>query len=784
MNYLKSNLKINFKSTFIRLLSSYIILTSIILFISTITLYNGYKRQIIKNSTNSSERILNQANYYIDYTLNWAKLFTYQLYLSQDVSALMYSQQDKPNAIGENSGVTSLSFLPPSIQSVYIYNNNNGKIYSSISSPVEINNFYDHEILNYLKNSSETFTTKLVPRKIDTVLKNNLKYNKNVLTIALCNSKNPKNSLPDGAIVVNLDSAEIQKYFRTISEDGSDLFAIDENGNVVMHSNSNMFLKNISENSYIQNIFKSKDSKGSFLSTIDGTPCVVTYSSSSRLGLKFISITPYKTLLESINGMTRLLVIMFIMLFIIGIIFSYIVSKKIYSPIDKIVKQVKSKSPIAIDSEDALESNELDLLSLAIDNMLNERTTLKNLTNEDASFIRKRLLEALLLNDVVTIKDIKTKLDELDIKISDEGNLVIAFKIDKIKDFYSRYDHDDRNLIRFGICNICHEIASKYFYNECIFINNTHMALILNISDENSTEHLGLIFKFIKEIQELVSLYYKISLSAGIGCYVHDINQLSISYKVSINCLNYTLKFGTNSILYYKEINSHINNDYHYDEAMETLLFNSIKLGNINNIENQLDKILDTISTYSYSNMLLSISHLALHSKKLVDSLHFVNNEPSNMSLKSFLNNLDKLETLDEVKSWFMSFYTNFVNQLNERKSNKSDTIVSTTLKYIEENYSNPCLSAESIADYVDISPNYLRTIFKNAVNKSLSNYISEFRFNKAKVLLETTDLTVSDISTTVGFSNSNYFYTAFKKNYGISPNQYRTNYKNNSTAS
>jgi len=784
MNYLKNNLKINFKSTFIRLLSSYIILTSIILFISTIILYNGYKSQIVKNSTNSSEKILTQANYYIDYSLNWAKLFTYQLYLSEDVSILMYGQQDKLGTVDEGSKVMYLNSLPPSIQSVYVYNNNNGKIYSSISNPIDIKDFYDREILSYLKESSETFTSKLIPRKINVVLKNNLKYDKNVLTIALCNSKNPKNSLPDGAIIVNLDAIEIEKYFKTISENGCDLFAIDENGNVVMHSNSNMFLKNISKNGYIQNIFKSKNSKGNFLSTIDGTPCVVTYCSSNRLGLKFISITPYKTLLESINGMTRLLVMMFILLFIIGLIFSYIVSKKIYSPIDKIVKQVKSKSPIAIDSENALESNELDLLSLAIDNILNERATLKNLTNEDASFIRKRLLEGLLLNDVVTIKNIKTKLNELDIKVSDEGNLVIVFKVDRVKDFYSKYDHDGRNLLRFGICNICHEIASKYSDNECIFINSTHMALILNILDKNSTEHLDLIFKYIKEIQELVLLYYRISLSAGIGCYIRDIYQLSISYKVAMNCLNYTLKFGTNSILYYREINRHINNDYYYDEAMETLLFNSIKLGNVNNIENQLDKILATISTYSYSNMLLSISHLALHSKKLVDSLHFINNEPSNMSLKGFLKNLDKLETLDEVKSWFMTFYANFINQLNEKKSNKSDTIITTTLKYIEENYSNPCLSAESIADYVDISPNYLRTIFKNTVNKSLSNYISEFRFNKAKALLETTDLTVSDISTVVGFSNSNYFYTAFKKNFGISPNQYRNNYKDNSTAS
>ncbi|MBI6873799.1 helix-turn-helix transcriptional regulator [Clostridium aciditolerans] len=137
-----------------------------------------------------------------------------------------------------------------------------------------------------------------------------------------------------------------------------------------------------------------------------------------------------------------------------------------------------------------------------------------------------------------------------------------------------------------------------------------------------------------------------------------------------------------------------------------------------------------------------------------------------------------KLETLNEVKAWFMNLYSNCVAQFNEKKLNRVNTIVKAVTNYIDENYPNPSISPESIADHVNISSNYLRTIFKNTVNKSLSIYISEVRFNKAKFLLETTDLTVSEISTAVGFSNTNYFYTAFKKNYGISPNHYRNTYK------
>lgn len=772
------NKKINFKSTFIRLLLSYIMFTSAILFVTTLAIYSGYKRQIIENSISSSQKILEQASYYTNYTLNWSKIFSYQLYLNQDIYNLMYLNKNGNITEIANPKIMQLTSSIPSIYSIYIYNNNNEKIYTSVSGEQKADSFYDREIIDILKNSSETFTSSLIPRRINLSSEYNSNYKKNVLSIFLSNSKNPKNNLPDGAIIINLDADEVEKYFKTISENGCDLFAIDNKGNIVLHSSSGMFLKNISQSDYVKKILESKNLSGNLLSDIDGKPCVITYTTLERMGLKFITITPYNTFLGSINKMIHLIIVIFITIFIIGAACSYLMSVRIYSPIDRIVKQIKSKAPINNDLQNYNKSNEFDFLSLAIDNILNEKLSLKKLSIEDTNFIKKQLLKSILLNTVVNFKDIKTKFEELNINISENGNIVIVFKIDRIKHFYSRFSNKDRQLIRFGICNICSDVSAKYYNNECLNINGNLISLILSTSKEPGLEGLDLIINIVAEIQNYVLSYFSVSLSSGIGSYAYNLSQISSSYKLAIDCVNYRLKYGTNSILYSDKINSDINNDYFYDENLENSLFNAIKLGNMKNIETELDKMLNKISTYSYSNILLSISQLALHSKKLADTLYKVNNETRNISLKNFLDNLDKLETLNEVKAWFMNLYSNCVTQFNEKKLNRVNTIVKAVTNYIEENYPNPSLSPEGIADHVNISSNYLRTIFKNTVNKSLSIYISEIRFNKAKILLETTDLTVSEISTAVGFSNTNYFYTAFKKNYGISPNHYRNTYK------
>lgn len=768
------NGKFNLKSTFMKLLVSYITLASIILFITTLAIYSGYKRQIIENSISSSEKILEQASYYTNYTLNWSKLFSYQLYLNQDIYNLMYSTKTESATDASNPKIMQLTSSIPSIYSIYVYNNNTEKIYTSISGEQKFDKFYDREIIDILRNSSETFTSKLTPRKITP----SPNYSKDVLSIFLSNSKNSKNNLPDGAIIVNLDADEIEKYFKTISENGSDLFAIDNRGNVVLHPNSSMFLKNISENDYIKKIIESKTETGNFLCDIAGKHCVVTYTSLERMDLRLITVTPYASFLGSINKMVNLIITVFITILILVGIFSYLISVRIYSPIDKIVKHVKSKAPINDGIDNFSKSNEFDFLSLAIDNILNEKLSLKKLSFEDTTFIKKQLLKSILLNSVLNFKDINTKFEELNINISEKGNIVVIFKIDMAKDFYSKLSSKDRQLIRFAIRNICTDITFKHYKSECFTMTSDSIALVINTLEDQTSECLNLIIDIIIEIQNYVSLYLDISLSAGIGSYAENLSQLSSSYKIAIDCVNYRLKYGAGCILYHNKISNEINTDYYYDEDLENSLFIAVKLGNLKNIEYELDKLLNKISTYSYSNILLSISQLALHSKKLVNTLYKVNNETIDISLKGFLDNLDKLETLDEVKGWFMSLYSNCVSQFNEKKLNRVNNIVKSVLNYIEDNYNDPTLSPESISDYVNISSNYLRTIFKNTVNKSLSNHISEVRFNKAKELLETTDLTASEISTAVGFSNTNYFYTAFKKNYGISPNQYRNTHK------
>lgn len=94
--------------------------------------------------------------------------------------------------------------------------------------------------------------------------------------------------------------------------------------------------------------------------------------------------------------------------------------------------------------------------------------------------------------------------------------------------------------------------------------------------------------------------------------------------------------------------------------------------------------------------------------------------------------------------------------------------------EYIEENYSNPYLSLEEIAESLKIAPNYLSTIFSKNLGIKLFEYINEYRLEKSIHLLLNTNKTVNEISTECGFGSSRNLIRIFKKYKDNTPGAYR----------
>lgn len=92
---------------------------------------------------------------------------------------------------------------------------------------------------------------------------------------------------------------------------------------------------------------------------------------------------------------------------------------------------------------------------------------------------------------------------------------------------------------------------------------------------------------------------------------------------------------------------------------------------------------------------------------------------------------------------------------------------------YIAQNYGKD-LSIEHLASVVYLTPDYLSRLFKKATGKSLSQYIRQFRMEKARELLLGSEKKVIQIGSEVGYPNYSYFCQSFREYFGNSPEKYR----------
>ena len=107
------------------------------------------------------------------------------------------------------------------------------------------------------------------------------------------------------------------------------------------------------------------------------------------------------------------------------------------------------------------------------------------------------------------------------------------------------------------------------------------------------------------------------------------------------------------------------------------------------------------------------------------------------------------------------------------KKDHKSLEKMKLILKYIENHYMDKIAIAD-ISREVGLSQSHFMKYFKNTMGTSFIDYLNEYRLTMASRLLISSDSSILDIASEVGFENLSYFNRIFKKRYEMTPREYR----------
>lgn len=100
--------------------------------------------------------------------------------------------------------------------------------------------------------------------------------------------------------------------------------------------------------------------------------------------------------------------------------------------------------------------------------------------------------------------------------------------------------------------------------------------------------------------------------------------------------------------------------------------------------------------------------------------------------------------------------------------------IIANALEYIYEDQGTPP-SLAALADKCNVSSSYLSRLFTKEVGESYSAFILRLKTEWAKEILKNTDLTVTEVSMRLGYTDVGYFIKVFKKYVGVTPAFYRS---------
>jgi two-component system response regulator YesN len=152
--------------------------------------------------------------------------------------------------------------------------------------------------------------------------------------------------------------------------------------------------------------------------------------------------------------------------------------------------------------------------------------------------------------------------------------------------------------------------------------------------------------------------------------------------------------------------------------------------------------------------------------------------EPNGISAHQIMDAKESIDlyekashSLTDFVSWIVYISDLTANLI--RVTRDSDSAAEKIKNYIEMNL-NHDITRKSLAEKFFFNANYIDRIFKKKYGLTIAKYIWKQRIVIAQQLLSQTDINVSEIAVSLGFSNFSHFSTMFKKQTHLSPSDYR----------
>ncbi|KWX74814.1 helix-turn-helix domain-containing protein [Paenibacillus jilunlii] len=757
--------------TYMKLIFYFVSANVLVLGISFALLYWQSSKTLLGEIGDHSESLLVNSAQNTARLMEWALEFSFSS--SNDSTLKVYALSDQYSDFETFevwSRLMDIKNANPSIDSVYLINDYTNTVVDSRLGLNDAEVFYDQDIIKRLRNPVTANHSVLIPRTLSLPLTGNKP--KEVMTIIRFYERGSSIS----AFVMNIDTDNLMTLLQNNSNYANRSVAVLNDRDEKVFSSTALNQEQIAE-------LRSHGSKGEsgwklFQPRTQGEQLMV-YTSSSIKGIQdwtFIETIPKSVILGKITVLRNTSLFLFFALFVASLTVIVLISKRVYSPIQELISRVMRQHQ-AEKPGLGYSTNELDYLSnvfIAQRNQINELTEQWRLNK----FLgRERFLRDFLGETYHSAEEIASQFQEWGIDLPQDQLSVAIFRIDHFSEFSETYPEKDRRLLRFAMSNIIQEsLQSSKHKLQTVDMGDDHVAVVLSapLSEEYA--------KKLQVSQQLIEQYLSVGTTAAWGRTLPSLTDMHEIYMETYELTQERFRFGHRALIVKAWLPDAPGELYHLPVNKERQIAQSLSKGNADTVLEVIRSAVVKLRGMPYFECKMSLITLFMDIRRLMQE-HSGQPLPSSWGLTSIEKQIIQQETMENVVPWMEALVTKTLEDIVAARSlSKNVALIEQADRFIEEQLTDPNLSAKMLADHLGLSVNYFRSLYKAETTQSITDKISEKRLNFICQELIASDSPIEPIVQNSGFSSLNTFYSIFKKVYGMTPAQYRKKHRNGDT--
>ncbi|WP_053375102.1 helix-turn-helix domain-containing protein [Paenibacillus sp. FJAT-27812] len=750
---------------------SRIIVANVVIFVLSIIVlsvlnYGNNTRIIDQHTSLMYKRLLTQTDYNIEALYERVFQIGEQLLNDTEVVKGLFSNELSPvDSMKVASKLNDVVNANKYINSVYLYNGEKERFIHTIRRDVSIQTI-DKEAPALIEVRKQMQKMIFLPHKQSYVYESKA-YDNNILSLIFTYSGGNNGY----AIFINLELNAILDLFNKMGNSAySNFIIVDKSGlNIINGSKPDLFLHDTSDQDYIDKVIHAAAKSDHFIGSVDGEKSLVTYVYNDKLEWYLINTTSYSYLAKDNLQVLQNIILISVIILVLSIAATVLLTNKIYTPFGRVVKMIKFSHP-AVPAEDNYD--DVEYVSDVFKGLIQKVTTLEDSAVKDRNRLRAAFLRDWLNGEGrMDEAELALNFSKLNVQIR-PNDLRVLLLVMEGQTESAELEEEQPDLRMNFVADAMVELALRIFTEhgelEKIDTGSHSFVFILNDFDGSNVE--AKIGEFVYQVEKLMSFRLKI----GVGIRASSMQELSKSYETAKEALNYMFVVSDENVYDYENIQAQIRKQAHYPVKLEQTLINQLKLNDRRASEETVEALFGELKHYAIKDSYATLKQLGSSIDHEFNDIVDFAPLCKRYEQQSLARVIEGLIYFERLHRFFLELVDYIIQDLKSNRYRDSKEIVKNACEYIQQQYRKGDLSADAVAAALNISVPYFSKLFNENMRMTFSAYVTNLRLSEAESLLLHTPLRIKEISENIGFLNSTYFITVFKKKHGVSPNQYR----------